>query len=89
RRKWLSVSRRAATRTRIRSCHESLQSTRGAVLAIACVVDDCIRVVGVGNITALKVRGEESHFTSMNGVIGRNLKNVKVFSYPTMKVTSS
>ncbi len=66
----------------IRSCHESLQSTRGAVLAIARVVDDCIRFAGIGNITALKVRKEESHFTSMNGVIGRNLKTVKVFSYP-------
>ena len=66
----------------IRSCHEALQSTRGAVLAIARVVDDCIRFVGIGNITALKVRDGESHFTSMNGVIGRNLKTVKVFSYP-------
>jgi len=66
----------------IRSCHEALQSTRGAVLAIAHVVDDCIRFVGIGNITALKVRDGESHFTSMNGIVGRNLKNVKVFSYP-------
>lgn len=66
----------------IRSCHEALQSTRGAVLAIAQVVDDRIRFVGIGNITALKVRERESHFTSMNGVIGRNLKTVKVFSYP-------
>ncbi|MEA1905743.1 MAG: SpoIIE family protein phosphatase [Euryarchaeota archaeon] len=66
----------------IRSCHEALQSTRGAVLAIAHIVDDCIRFVGIGNITALKVRDRESHFTSMNGIVGRNLKNVKVFSYP-------
>ena len=66
----------------IRSCHEALQSTRGAVLAIARIMDDSIWFVGIGNITALKVRDEESHFTSMNGIVGRNLKNVKVFSYP-------
>jgi len=46
------------------------------------IVDECVRFSGVGNITALKVREGESHFTSMNGIVGRNLKVVKTFSYP-------
>jgi len=66
----------------IKECHAALQSTRGAVIGIARIVDECIRFSGVGNITALKVREGESHFTSMNGIVGRNLKVVKTFSYP-------
>jgi len=68
----------------VRKCHEALHATRGAVLAITHITDDCIRFVGIGNITAMKIGMEESHFTSMNGIIGHNLKNVRIFSYPPL-----
>ncbi|HDJ37950.1 MAG TPA: hypothetical protein ENF24_02005 [Methanosarcinales archaeon] len=69
----------------VRKCHETLGKTRGAVLAIACITDCEIRFSGVGNIAAMGLSAGgigESRFTSMSGVIGRNLKVVKTFSYP-------
>lgn len=69
----------------VRKCHENLGTTRGAVLAIARITDCEIRFSGVGNIAAMGISAGgigESHFTSMSGVIGRNLKVVKTFSYP-------
>ncbi|HVG19714.1 MAG TPA: ATP-binding protein [Blastocatellia bacterium] len=75
----------------IRSTHEALRPTRGAVLGLASV--DCaagvIEYAGIGN-TDLRVLGGRSpiRFISLNGTLGSRLDRVKVFKEQLPKVAT-
>ncbi len=71
--------------TIVKKCHEELRGTRGAVLGVALIKkkENILSYAGVGNISARIVkRGEESHLTSMDGIVGYNLRKVREFQYP-------
>ncbi|HEX8088847.1 MAG TPA: ATP-binding protein [Blastocatellia bacterium] len=75
----------------IRSTHEALRPTRGAVLGLAAI--DCqtgmIEYAGIGN-TDLRVIGGRSpiRFISLNGTLGSRLDRVKVFREQLPKVAT-
>jgi Stage II sporulation protein E (SpoIIE) len=75
----------------IRSTHEALRPTRGAVLGLAAI--DCptgvIEYAGIGN-TDIRVLGGRSpvRFISFNGTLGSRLERIKVFKEQLPKVAT-
>jgi serine phosphatase RsbU (regulator of sigma subunit) len=63
--------------------HQALIGTRGAVIGICDIHNGTLSYIGVGNISAQIINNEEQrqHLTSTNGVLGWNLRTVKVFKY--------
>ena len=77
--------------TIIRSAHNALRSTRGAVAGVALI--DCetgvIEYAGIGNTDFRAFGGRESlKFISLNGTLGSRLDRVKVFKDQLPKVAT-
>jgi serine/threonine protein phosphatase PrpC len=69
----------------IKACHASLQSPRGAAIAVAAIDlrERVVRFAGVGNITAAAVQFDRSTLmASMNGTVGHQMRTVQEFTYP-------
>jgi len=72
----------------IKRIHQDLRRTRGAVCAIALIDEKkgIMKFVGIGNIRTLVLNSPEPvHPVNYNGILGNNLRKVKVFSYPWHK----
>jgi hypothetical protein len=66
----------------VKSLHNALLGTRGAVIGICELSSGELSYVGIGNISAQIVsQKEQYHLTSMNGVLGWNLRKVNEFKY--------
>lgn len=64
----------------LRHAHETLKSTRGAVMAVARIdpVKNAVAFAGVGNIVGLIVSGESTHhLLSTDGTVGYNMRLVR------------
>ncbi len=64
----------------LRTAHEALKSTRGAVMSVARIEPDknSISFAGVGNIVGLVVSGESTqHLLSTDGTVGYNMRLVR------------
>ena len=68
----------------VKSLHIALIGTRGVVIGISevSIPDDKLSYIGIGNISSQIVNDKERyHLTSMNGVLGWNLRRIKEFKY--------
>lgn len=67
----------------VHSLHTALGATRGAAALIAQLrlEGDCLSFVGVGNIAARVIDGDQNqHLVSHNGIVGHNLRKVQSLS---------
>ena len=72
-----------ALKEMVMGVHKALVGTRGAVIGISAIHNGTLSYIGVGNISAQIVNNEEQrqHLTSTSGVLGWNLRTLKVFRY--------
>jgi anti-sigma regulatory factor (Ser/Thr protein kinase) len=64
--------------------HATLNGTRGAAVAVACIsaLAGQLHFAGVGNIEARILEGEAGrHMVSHNGIVGSNLRKVQEFTF--------
>ncbi len=73
----------------VESCHERLKHTRGAVIALAAVVDEqpCLTWIGIGDSEAILVRSDSSarpreRLLLRPGIIGHRLPSLSAESLP-------
>lgn len=65
--------------------HGTLNGSRGAAVAVACLDGDAdeLRFAGVGNISVSLHGGDKArHLVSHNGIVGSNMRKVQEFSMP-------
>ena len=65
--------------------HDALKATRGAALAFAAIDTKALelRYCGIGNISAVIVRGDSArHLVSHNGIVGHRAARIAQFSSP-------
>lgn len=69
----------------MQAMHEALRQTRGAAAAVATLdyQEDRITFVGIGNIAACVIEGDERRqLVSHNGIVGHNMRKLQAFSTP-------
>lgn len=69
----------------IQQCHAALNTTRGAVMAVAAIDAEAGRVLfaGVGNIAGMVYSTAASHhLLSTEGIVGHNMRKVRVVERP-------
>jgi len=74
---------RASLLNIVRRMHEALRHTRGCVIGLARITpDERMKYVGVGNIRAhIFSSGEAKSLLSYSGVVGGNMRTLRVMSY--------
>ena len=80
---FIKAHKHLALKEMVMGVHKALIGTRGAVIGMSAICNGTLSYIGVGNISAQIVHNAEQqqHLTSTSGVLGWNLRTLKVFHY--------